>query len=73
MSQEELNRLVCYKQLNGENSDFCTICQENINANNDPNKYVAILPCTHKYHRRCIFIWLRKQRRCPIDNIEVIL
>ncbi|CAL5374781.1 unnamed protein product [Camellia sinensis] len=51
------------KELEGDDKevDACSICLEGICG----GMMVAITPCSHMFHRDCLFKWLLKARRCP--------
>ena len=63
-------------------SESCAICLEDFKSNdeikmlqstnqNEFEKVEAILlDCGHKFHRRCITNWLRKQENCPICRMK---
>ena len=38
---------------------MCAICHEEEGT-------MAVLPCSHKYHRACIEEWFRRKIRCPV-------
>lgn len=47
------------------NENFCSICHENIENEND--KFT--LECNHSYHCKCIMTWFRnKHDNCPLCN-----
>ncbi|GMP36009.1 hypothetical protein CsSME_00008259 [Camellia sinensis var. sinensis] len=51
------------KELEGDGKevDACSICLEGICG----GMMVAVTPCSHVFHRDCLFKWLLKARRCP--------
>ena len=42
----------------------CTICIEDISK----GEYLKELPCTHKFHTKCIDEWLERKQICPNCN-----
>lgn len=50
--------------LDGES---CSICQEQLTRRR-PTK---ALPCRHKFHKRCITIWVSIRRCCPNCNYRI--
>jgi hypothetical protein len=57
------------KELLDKNSDFCSICQETYD--NDNNQ-VKILPCRHFFHCTCIEPWLLNcSNLCPICRNKI--
>jgi hypothetical protein len=57
------------KELLDKNSDFCSICQETYD--NDNNQ-VKILPCGHFFHCTCIEPWLLNcSNLCPICRNKI--
>ena len=58
--------------------ESCIICLEDfkINDKNSENrelkekKETSLLECGHKFHRKCIANWFRKQQKCPICRME---
>ncbi|KAK4793541.1 hypothetical protein SAY86_023976 [Trapa natans] len=68
--------------------DCCPICTEEYSSTavNDKDcgtggevQDIVIMPCSHKYHSRCIFKWLRIKNVCPLcrfrlnDDYEVFV
>ncbi|KAL7582237.1 hypothetical protein Lser_V15G42535 [Lactuca serriola] len=45
-----------------EEGELCVVCQVEFES----NERVAVLPCKHRYHPRCITQWLVRQNVCPI-------
>ena len=46
-----------------ESNDECPICLES-GCNVE-------LPCTHKFHNKCIIKWFEEARTCPICRVQV--
>ncbi|KAF0701172.1 Aste57867_8323 [Aphanomyces stellatus] len=40
--------------------DGCPICLCDLTG------YVALLPCSHAFHRDCVFEWMDEKRSCPV-------
>lgn len=66
-----LNRINCIKiyieleiNKNSDETNICCICLESLNYD------IKILNCSHKYHKECIDIWLKKQKKCPCCRIQ---
>lgn len=66
----------CYSNSNNNNSnsqinpaDVCVICLNDV----DPGQTMKILPCLHKFHKKCIDEWIRNdfQKSCPICRTSV--
>jgi len=47
-------------------NEECCICMDN-----DNNSEWSMLPCAHKFHRKCISQWLRSNQTCPICRIQI--
>ena len=58
--------------------ESCIICLEDFKTNNKNSenrelkekKETSLLECGHKFHRKCIANWFRKQQKCPICRME---
>lgn len=46
----------------------CPICLDTISSSFD----MTVLTCNHKFHRRCLNSWSRRQLRCPICRKEFL-
>ncbi|GMP36006.1 hypothetical protein CsSME_00008256 [Camellia sinensis var. sinensis] len=59
----QIEAAITVKELEGDDKevDACSICLEGICE----GMTVAITPCSHMFHRDCLFKWLLKARRCP--------
>ena len=53
----------CRDRNNCQNENYitCPICLDKIHQKNE-----VVLECTHKFHRKCILNWLRRNPSCPI-------
>ncbi|KAM3220819.1 hypothetical protein P3L10_020087 [Capsicum annuum] len=45
-----------------ELGDICPVCLKIF----EEESVVVITPCSHMFHRRCVFTWLSKSNTCPI-------
>ena len=52
--------------LDEENKN-CDICQKKYTLNQD----LIILPCSHFFHKSCIFKWFEKNSTCPICYLDL--
>jgi Ring finger domain len=60
LSRLEMDSLdICENQ----NCEDCSICLQKFDSDHDK---VRSLPCCHKFHENCIFIWLQSHVTCPI-------
>ncbi|KAK1653017.1 hypothetical protein QYE76_070822 [Lolium multiflorum] len=39
----------------------CAVCQKDFEEDDDLTR----MPCSHSFHKHCIFLWLRISRACP--------
>jgi hypothetical protein len=46
----------------------CAVCLEDFVAGGGE---LRTMPCSHSFHRQCIFKWLLVQRRCPTCRFEM--
>ena len=51
----------------GEDSS-CSICLEVFR----PNDELMRLPCFHEFHAICVIDWLKKNRCCPVDKVDIV-
>lgn len=52
----------------GSGLDYrCPICLENFASGVE----IRVMPCQHKYHRRCLDKWLKINAVCPICNMNI--
>jgi hypothetical protein len=61
--ENQLNEII-YKSNN--NIELCVICQQNF-CNDD---ILKILDCIHKFHKECIYAWLKESSLCPLCKHE---
>ncbi|KAK4792496.1 hypothetical protein SAY86_022931 [Trapa natans] len=55
-----------------EDEDSCVICAEEYSsALEDLVQDIVMLPCSHKYHSKCILEWLRVKYACPLCRSRV--
>ncbi|KAG2560121.1 hypothetical protein PVAP13_8KG048300 [Panicum virgatum] len=53
-------------------SDCCAICLQDLQAHQGPaaaeptTLSLRVMPCSHTFHQRCIFEWLRRNAVCPL-------
>ena len=49
--------------------EICSICIESYM----PREKTITLPCTHKFHSKCIKVWLEKESNCPLcrSSLEI--
>ncbi|KAK4757310.1 hypothetical protein SAY87_018611 [Trapa incisa] len=59
--------LIPFDEIEDDNS--CSICFEDYI--NDNNSVIIITPCSHKYHFKCIFKWLREHVGCPLCRSQI--
>ncbi|XP_060064548.1 RING finger protein 24-like isoform X1 [Ylistrum balloti] len=48
-------------------NDTCPVCIEEF----EQSEYVAICPCNHCFHMKCLLEWLRYQNACPMCKAPV--
>ena len=63
----EKNKLIEKKIVIDEYKEKCNECQEWF-FTGEP---IILLPCTHYFHRDCIFIWFERYSTCPICNLDL--
>ena len=69
--EEIKNRCVgCNKSKEEEGSEdlLCGVCQE---KTQDESDSVCILPCSHRFHWRCLAVWLHNHNQCPICRLDL--
>jgi E3 ubiquitin-protein ligase AIP2 len=44
--------------------ELCSICLENMRE-----KEMAVTPCGHAFHKRCLRTWMNMNNMCPLDRI----
>lgn len=57
------------EQSNGDSSSggACVVCLEDFSSSAKLTK----LPCSHVFHKKCIFRWLRNSKSCPVCRTQV--
>ena len=58
---------IVFEKKEGFHTENCSICLELISDSND----IAVLPCKHKFHSKCILNWFSKNMSCPICRLRV--
>jgi Cys-tRNA synthase (O-phospho-L-seryl-tRNA:Cys-tRNA synthase) len=56
--------LVELAELGGE-VEVCAICRNGL------LKQVRVLPCRHKFHKKCLERWVESHHTCPICRADV--
>ncbi|KAK4769012.1 hypothetical protein SAY86_027162 [Trapa natans] len=58
-----------------EDDDHCTICVDEfdrtITESGGSSEEITMMPCSHKYHSRCILEWLKLNHVCPLCRFEL--
>ena len=64
------------KQIKNRFNESCIICLENFDEKYDIIKgkeviqqekdCISILDCGHRFHEKCLIIWLKKRQKCPV-------
>ena len=62
------NLLSHSEYIENKSEDICSICLEKIKINSICKK----LSCNHKFHCKCIDIWLSENNNCPVCRHEFI-
>jgi len=50
-----------------ETSCLCTFCLDEMKVGEE----LCRLPCMHTFHRRCVYAWLERDRRCMLCRLDV--
>uniref|UniRef100_A0A7S1QJT0 RING-type E3 ubiquitin transferase n=1 Tax=Alexandrium catenella TaxID=2925 RepID=A0A7S1QJT0_ALECA len=50
-----------------ETSCLCTFCLDDMKIGEE----LCRLPCMHTFHRRCVYAWLQRDRRCMLCRLDV--
>lgn len=50
-----------------ETSCLCTFCLDDMEIGEE----LCRLPCMHTFHRRCVYAWLQRDRRCMLCRLDV--
>ena len=56
-------------QIKGGEKVSCAICLDNLQA----GQMVKALPCSHKFHSKCINFWLKQKLKCPLCKMRINL
>lgn len=59
---------ITYKTGSSLEDKPCSICIEPYKNN---EKLLLLVPCTHKFHKKCIKPWLHNNRTCPICRSQI--
>lgn len=51
----------------GEDARLCTFCLDEMHIGEE----LCRLPCMHTFHRRCVYAWLARDRRCMLCRLDV--
>jgi len=51
----------------GVSSSLCTFCLDDMNIGEE----LCRLPCMHTFHRRCVHLWLERDRRCMLCRLDI--
>lgn len=62
LTDREIKVLPTEKYVPTDDGAFCVICQGDIEAN---ETVVSLPKCAHKFHRDCVYRWLKENRSCP--------
>jgi len=62
-----INSFKFWKVNSKDNPSKCSICLHDVKI----GQIARELPCNHVFHKTCIDKWLRKDPRCPLDNINM--
>lgn len=46
--------------------DECAICLQHLSSPEEEQGTTRAMPCSHVFHERCIFQWVRRERACPL-------
>ena len=57
------------KIAHGEEPQNCCICLEPMKE----GQQLRLLPCGHRYHRKCADKWLKRKAVCPMDKRSVVV
>jgi len=50
-----------------DTSCLCTFCLDDMKIGEE----LCRLPCMHTFHRRCVFAWLARDRRCMLCRLDI--
>lgn len=51
-------------------NDKCVICYEQYSESEDT--IVKLIDCEHDYHKKCIYEWLKYDKRCPLCMNNIV-
>ncbi|KAK4762066.1 hypothetical protein SAY87_029950 [Trapa incisa] len=56
-----------------EAGDQCAICMDEYDGDGSSSEEegVVMMPCSHKYHSRCLFKWLKMNHVCPMCRFRL--
>lgn len=84
-SSVEINRkpvkVVCIRPVYTKDhlilNDVCQICQKHIDERCNqctlveaPHCPITIGKCNHGFHGHCLIVWLKNNKKCPVDMQE---
>ncbi|KAL3629651.1 hypothetical protein CASFOL_026873 [Castilleja foliolosa] len=49
--------------------DECAVCLERLRAG--PGQIIMQLPCSHRFHAKCLVPWLEAKSHCPCCRLEI--
>jgi len=69
LTKRKLKKMLIKRTFKSDSKDICIICQDDYHK----VKKCAELYCGHKYHKKCIFKWMRVKLTCPLCNEGILL
>ena len=67
-SADEINNATTVYRVDRHQDDICTICQDEIEINQDVRR---IDHCNHYFHRNCIDTWFQGNVNCPTCRHDI--
>lgn len=65
LSKEDIKKI--RKCRVGHSTSKCSVCLEQFKK----NQVISILPCSHKFHYKCMKPWFRKSTCCPLCRMDL--